>query len=747
MTVLTNLLPANTASIETDTTGWTTGANTTLSKSTRFYSGAASLGMTATAAGAVTATISARVAVVAGTEYTAYSYWANVAAAAGRNATIRVDWYAAVSGGTALSSVTSAASALPNVTTWVTPPPILIATAPTGATYASVTVSCTGLTAGATVVTDLVSFGPPNVMTGNLLPYGTASVELNTTGWRIYGSTVLTRPSSQAFEGWYSLGISCPTAGVTRAGTDVLRPVTAGVEYQAHIAVYAPVVSPFSVSIRWYDTLGATVSEDTQTWTPTPAQWTRCSVVATAPPGAVNARVMLDATLTVANQVWPVDQATFRATPVPMGSLIGYNVSGMEVDATGWTAVDGCTISRSTETMWEGAASLRIDETSVGGMDCTVALAAPVPITPRQSYQFTPRIKLGASTSTTRTAVMRFHWYNAADELLSYRDFKWILTASGGTGWYSLPSSSVAPRNAASVGVSVRITSPEVGQPAYIDDVSFIPGGMAVIADAVPSSYSTTIALQGLTSGGYTYWGLWRVGADGTLTALRGPTGDTSKNTITGDVAQVEDYEAPLGVPVRYYLKCWTSSTSYRALTSDSLVIPEPAPTEIVLKDPGLPARQTTAVVAKGGQPTWTRKARQSVNNVRGRARPIVISDMRTSREGTMTLVTESAQDLAAMWWLLETGNVLLIQWPSLWGERDVYVSVGDVAEAPVVEYAEYRDRTWSVPLTEVDRPIGGATGSTGRTWQTVLTENPDGMDVLTSYASWLGVYTGVEGT
>lgn len=64
------------------------------------------------------------------------------------------------------------------------------------------------------------------------------------------------------------------------------------------------------------------------------------------------------------------------------------------------------------------------------------------------------------------------------------------------------------------------------------------------------------------------------------------------------------------------------------------------------------------------------------------------------------------------MWWLLETGNTLLVQWPHLWGETDAYVQIGDVTEAPIVDYAEYSDRTWTIPLVEVDRPFGGSVGS-----------------------------------
>ncbi|MFD4234304.1 hypothetical protein [Streptomyces sp. NPDC058542] len=745
MSVASNLLPANTSGIETDTSGWTAGSNTTLSKSTRFYAGAASLGLTATAAGSVTATISARVAVVAGQEYTAYSYWANVAAAAGRSATVRVDWYAAVSGGTAISSVTSAASALPNATTWQTPPPILIGTAPVGAQYASVTVSCSGLSAGATVVTDGVAFGPPNGPAGSLLPYNTGGVEVDASAWGSWTNVVVSRSSAAAWEGWYSLLLTSVAAGVVDSGHAASVPVTPGVEYVATVTVRTAADSTFRPDLRWYDASNAFIGQAAVPWPLTADTWTRCTTVGVAPPGAAFARLVLHPTATVAGQTWLCDRMSLSAAPTPAGSIIGYNTQSMEVDASGWTALSGCTISRTTETAWEGIASLRIDETGSSGMNAVVRMAASVPVTPRQAYQVAPRLRLGAGPAG-RYLVTSYSWFNASDELIRSTSITWELGASAGTGWYIPTTSAVAPSDAASLIVGFGIVSTITGQPAFLDDVQIIPGGLAAIADPVPASYSASIALQGLTSGGYTYWGLWRQGGDGALVPIRGPQGDLSQVAIVGDTTVVEDYEAPLGVQVRYYLKTWTGS-SYRAVLSDPVVIPEPVSTEIVLKDPGLPARQTTAVVSKGGQPTWTRRARQGVNAVRGRSRPIVISDMRTSREGTMTLVTETAEDLASMWWLLESGNTLLIQWPSLWGESDVYVAVGDVAEAPVVEYAEYTDRTWTVPLTEVDRPIGGATGSTGRTWATVLAENVDGIELLTSYASWLGVYTGLEGT
>lgn len=744
MSVATNLLPANTAGIETDTSGWAAGANTTLSKSIRFYTGASSLGMTASAAGSVTATTSARVAVTAGTEYTAYAYFANTTATAGRTATVRVDWYAAVSGGTAISSVTTNTGVLPATTDWLTPPPVLLAKAPAGALFASVTLTVAGLAIGSVVVADAIAFGQPNAVAGNLLTYNASGVEVDTSAWGEWANVTLSRSFTSAWEGWYSLQLSSVAAGEVQAGLSVPVPIVAGTEYSATTMFRATTDTTVRVDLRWYDAVGTFLSWDYTMWSVTAGTWTRLTSVGLAPVGAVGARLVVRPQATAAGQTWLCDRMAIVAAPKVAGQMLPYNAASMEVDASAWAAVSGCTVSRSTDYAWEGAASLRVDPSPAGALDATVELASRVAVSPRQAYQLTPRVRLGASTQY-RYVTTRFSWYGIENTLLRSVNLRWTLSPSGG-GWYGPPSSAVAPAGSVSLGISIRIESAEPGEIAYIDDVALVPGGLAVLADPIADRFGASISMQGLTSGGYAYWGLWRVSSGGSMTPVRGSSGDLSQVAITGDVAVVEDYEAPLGVDVSYYLKLWTAPAAYRATGSDPIVIPEPPTTEVVLKDPGLPARQTTAVVAAGGQPEWTRKARQGVNPIRGRVRPIVISDVRTSREGTMTLVTETVQDIADMWWLLETGNTLLIQWPSLFGERDAYVAVGDVTEAPIVDFAEYSDRTWTVPLTEVDRPIGAAVGSAGRTWQTVNDTNADWLAVVASATSWLDVYTGVKG-
>jgi hypothetical protein len=108
--------------------------------------------------------------------------------------------------------------------------------------------------------------------------------------------------------------------------------------------------------------------------------------------------------------------------------------------------------------------------------------------------------------------------------------------------------------------------------------------------------------------------------------------------------------------------------------------------------------------------------------------------------------VTESAEERDQLWWVLDTGNTLLLQWPSSWHEPDIYVQVGDAGEAHPTPVATYADREWTAALTEVDRPVGGIVGSAGRTWQDVSDDNADWQAVLAGADSWLDVLTGVRG-
>jgi hypothetical protein len=729
--------------METSAAGWTAGSNTSVAlAASRSYVGVKSLGLTATTAGTVSAVTAARVAVTAGTVLTAYAYFANISVAVGRVATVTVSWYAAVTGGIALSTSTTAGVTLPNGTAWATPPPILIATVPAGANFASVTVTVTGLTTGDTVVVDGVALGPVPLIADSQMTYGDQGVEVDASGWTAVSNATLARDSTASMEGWWSLAITATASGDSTVQTAAAYTVTPGTEYFAFAWVYAPTTGQAWITqIDWLDSTGTVITgaSASQTWSGLAATtWTRCGVVAPAPAGAVTARLVLRPQSTTSGLMWLTDQSAFMPAPVIPGNLVRYAAQSAEISAADWSAVSGCTIARSTVRAWAGVASLAV--TTTGG-DATVRLTPTVPVTPRQAYETVPHI-YSPGITPAQTVDIVYTWLDGVGATVSTTSVRWTLGTAA--GWYAPIGSGVAPTGAVSAQVSLRFNGATAGKVFNVDEILVGQGGLGVVVDAVPDLYAARINLQGLTTGAYMYWGLWRQLPDGTTTPVRGSDADMTQETISADLDIVEDYEAPLGVPLLYRVKLWSDTTSYLDATSAPIVLPEPPTTEVIIKDPGLPARWTTAVVET--LPDWQRSARQGVNQVRGRRSPIVISDVRMSRTGSVTLVTETGEERDQLWWLLDTGNTLLIQWPATWHERDMYVQVGDVTEAHAVSTAQYADREWTAALTEVDRPIGGIVGSADRTWQDVLDDNTDWLAVLASADTWLDVLTGVRG-
>jgi hypothetical protein len=500
--------------------------------------------------------------------------------------------------------------------------------------------------------------------------------------------------------------------------------------------VMAPEAGTYHAILRWHDSGGVMLSADTQTWALPASTWTNCGVIATAPAGAVSARIVLEPVAVASGEIWHFDQMAVRLAPVLAGNLLSYNAQSVESDSTPWAPVAGCTAARSTAQAWEGFASLAV--TATGG-DATVQLVQPIPVTARQAYRVVPYIY---SPGPAPTVDILYTWTDSTGATLATFVSRWTLGASA--GWYAPIGSAVAPTGAVAVQIGVRVLAASTGTVFYLDQVLVAAGGLGAVADVVPGAYGARVSLQGLTTGGHTAWGLWRMSPDGTTTPVRGFSSDLVQQTITGDLAVAEDYEAPLGVLTTYLVVVDGGADGYLSSTSAPITLPEPPDTTVVIKDPGLPERWTTAVVET--LPDWQRPARQSVNSVRGRVRPIVISDVRTSRTGSITLVTETAEERDQLWWVLDTGHTLLLQYPSTWHEPDMYVQVGDAGEAHVVPVATYSDREWTASLTEVDRPVGGIVGSASRTWQSVLDANSDWREVLAGADSWLDVLTGVRG-
>lgn len=737
--VTDNLLSANVSGIETDATGWTAGANTTRARSTvTAQAGTASLSLTATAAGSVTVSTTARVPVVAGTEYQAYAMMANGSATAGRASVVAVDWYTASVGGTLVSTSTGASTPLAaTANTWGVPAPQVTAVCPASATYAVVRITVSGLSIGAVVYADSIAMGPPVNWPGNLFPYTTSSVETDASGWAAEPNTTMAQfHTTSAWEGWYVLRMAATATGTVGAASVAAVPVTPGVEYVAYTMTRSASGTPTTVqlAVRWYDAGSALISTTTQApWTLVTTQWDRVTHVVTPPAGAVTARLVVTANVDAAAIVY-ADQMGLFVAPVMPGSILTFAEETFEPAGVAWTATNGCTVARSTVRAFSGWASLLISTT---GPTATVTLTRKVPVTARESYRFAPMIYKAATAASLR-ASLTFEWFDDANTLVATTPTRWDIGTSA--GWYAPVSSALAPEGAVTVSLSIAFLERPGSETFHLDRVSFGPGGLALYAEPTDVGYGADIQIQGLTDGSYLTWSLFRVHPNGAEQLVRGTDGDLDAIPITSDRATVQDWESPLGVPVQYLARIVNGGAS-RGSLSLPVTLLEPPSTDVVIKDVGQPARQTTVTVQE--LPEWTRSARQGVHQVRGRSRPVVISDVRLARTGSLSLVTETADQRDALWWVLDEGSTLFVQWPSEWREPDVYVQVGDVAEGRLVRLAEFSDRVWTLALTEVDRPVGGMAGSPGRTWDDIATDHASWQDVQSTYTTWLHVYEG----
>ncbi|MBT2412641.1 hypothetical protein J7I94_19095 [Streptomyces sp. ISL-12] len=731
MAITGNLLPANAESIETDASAWSALVNaSSLARTTGGTLGTYSLLWRATAVGDSQIGLATRVAVTAGGEF-----WACASIfppAVGAQSRIEVRWYN--SGGTLISTSQGPVISAP-AATWHQV--AVVGTAPATAATANVVIRVTGTAASQAWFTDRVFLGLVAKSTGNLLSWNAESIEVDTTGWAIEGAGAASVSRTAAW--WYqSLLVTSTSTGAVTAQTAETPAVTPGVEYAGYAYVVPDTTAnglPLTITIQWLDGSGTVVGTSSSSWTPTMSAWTRVTIIGTAPAEAVSARLALSTTATATSQQWAIDRVVLAPTSALSlpGNLLPYGTADMEQDVSAWT-VTGGTGTQSSESWATGAHSLKL--VADGSGDLVASTTQPVPAGQEGvGYMFAPRTRQLAD----RRYRTRIEWLDSTGEAVRTR---WQSWAGVATGWLTSSIGDLAVTGAVAVRLSIIVPGAPAGDTWYVDAVEWKVGGLTAYAEPAAGG-GARITLRGLTGRGPTWlWSLTRLVAGEAPAPVRGYSGDLTAQSVVGDVAVVTDYEAPLGVPVYWRVAMWDpNGVGTLSYTSDPVTLTAET-TDVWLKDPGLPQRSVKLTVATP-MPTWQRQARQNVSQVRGRRLPVVISDVRGGKTGTLTVVTETADDRDALWWVLDAGGPLLLQWPPHWDEDDIYVTVGDVSAAPVVDYAEFSDRTWSLPLTEVDRPTGGITGSADRTWETVATENATWADVLAGTPTWLDVYTG----
>lgn len=182
----------------------------------------------------------------------------------------------------------------------------------------------------------------------------------------------------------------------------------------------------------------------------------------------------------------------------------------------------------------------------------------------------------------------------------------------------------------------------------------------------------------------------------------------------------VWDYEAPFNVPVTY--TAHDAGTDY---VSAPVTLAETRPW---LRVPGLPFLDLPVVPDR--YPALQRSRPAAVLRPLGRRRPVVISDLLQSAEGTIGFYAPTDSDADSLVALLEQAPVVLLHLPGTrWGAR--YIALRGVAESRSTGYADTEFTLFEVEFVVVDRPEGGLFGDPSNSYQAVL-------DTFASYSALL---------
>ncbi|SDL27608.1 hypothetical protein [Streptomyces indicus] len=728
-----NFLSSTTEMVDPNTSGWVAKQNCTLSKGTGGRNGDGCLAVRSVAAGEMQARTVSSYPVTAGTTYQTFAD-----ASGSVVERIGIRWLNA--GGTEVA-VTWSLNTMAAATSWHRVG--VAGVAPAGATQAQVLLSSSPAAGAVYHYWENVYFGLPMRTTGNLFPFSTESAEVNAAGWVAEVNATISRqvPAvtwavDQYNAGAHTIAITATGAGNASArGTD--RPtVTPGTEYLAYAYLNPPTLAADTwVELRFYDANGNQIAVQRGSLAqPAPGTgWYRQRASAIAPANAATCGIAAGINGASAGQVLRVENAVVGvAAPVVAGNVLTYSASSFEQDAGGWTVPAGvAAVARSTPwglQAFGGSYSLAV--TSATATSSTLRSPRFPTLAAGASYRAQVAAKVGVGSWTV---TVRVRWYNAANADLGTTGST-VYPVPGGS-WYALPADAAVPAGATQGAVELVAVAGTAASSLYVDHAAMWEALPLTTVEVHEADAYIRLTLRELVVGQSI--SVYREATDGTRTLVRGSGGLLNRTLIDSDLLVVEDYEAPLGVPVTYRVEIYPAGSTTPSLrSSETVTIPVGDINEAWIKDPGNPQRNLRVLVAKA--PDWQRPIEQSVYRIKGRRNAVVLSGIRGGLEGELQVWTRSDDERAALHWILDSGTTLLWQTAPGLGVSDLYVTVAQASEARTGGAASEPWRQWSLPLTEADMPVTtGVAGSRGRTWQDVLAEF-DTWDALASvYPTW----------
>ncbi|MEU3826444.1 hypothetical protein AB0F36_14165 [Streptomyces sp. NPDC029080] len=738
MAIPGNFLSATTESIDPNTSGWAAKLNCTLSLGSGGRNGDGVVSMKAAATGEMQARTYSSYAVTVGDTYWVFAD----ASSTSIPERIGIRWLSA--SGAEISITWSLTTATAS-STWHRVS--VGGVAPAGAARAQVLISATATAANQVVFFENAYLGYPLRFAGNLLSFDAEQDEISGSAWAVEANCTLSRtapavpwPVDWYYAGGEMLTLTAVANGNASALCAERPPVTPGVEYLAY-AYLSPPTSGSScwIELRFYNASGSQVSAVRSTLAAPGTGYYRQYASAVAPAGAASASIAVGITSATAGQVMRSEGAVVKVrTAAPTNALPNVNAvlyadASFEQGVGQWTVPSGvATIARSTP--WGSQAFAETYSLTVTSSTATASTlrSGQYPVTGGVNWRLWCVAKRVAGGWTLATSV---RWLDAASSLISISSSTSAAVPTDGN-WWAFQQDFTAPANAAYAQIDYSLTATSSSSTLQVDAVTLyqvLPQQSVTVDDETASAQIVIREIN--TSQLMT---VYRVLADGSRALVRGGSGLLSLVTNTADTYVITDYEAPLGVPFSYRIEFYTTTTGALAgyRTVGTFTIDPGDPNYVWLKDPARPLVNMRVLVKSA--PEWQQPIEQNVLRPRGRPTAVVLSGVRSGREGSLVVWTQTDDEREALRLLLATGNVLFWQSAPGMGESDLYVSVADTAFPRVSEEAPDPWREWTLPLTEVDRPTGGMAGSPTWTVRDVSIENTSVLGLLSRYATVL---------
>lgn len=399
------------------------------------------------------------------------------------------------------------------------------------------------------------------------------------------------------------------------------------------------------------------------------------------------------------------DLARVRASVVDLGVLNSNPY--FETAAAPWVAYGG-TAARITTMKHSGAAAYRL---TPDGVSATARVES-------EQSGAASNVIVGESCTAvawlhctvTRQASININWFTAGGAYLSTASAGGTYNLTANT-WLKVSVTGVVPATAARASISINLDgTPPASDLLTIDEAKIFP---------LPVAAGTYIRID--RSVGGVRW-----------ETLRGAEALTP-DALNGSV-QADDYEFEPGALTTYRARLF-SAVDVVVFTHTDTITPDID--GVWLKSVARPYLNRKVIVQDYGD--VSRKARAGIFAVAGRTMPVVVSEVTSSRDWQMSLLTRSLDDAHALDLLFASGDIVQVQAPSDCDVPSGYVSVGDSSKSRVSRSLRDDRRLFSVGVTECARPGPDIVGSTA-TWAALLADFGTWNAVLANFPTWQDV-------